>query len=137
MKMKRRVTTHICMTSDIGNSGNLFGGKMMMWMDEAAAIYAMWATGENRIVTRYFSEVQFQSPVKNGQLIDFYCGNPRKGNTSITFELEVVSGGERKLGAECTFVAIDVHGNKKSIQWENSPLQKAEEQESSTEQKDK
>ncbi len=126
MEMRRRVSTHICMTSDIGNSGNLFGGKMMMWMDEAAAIYAMWATGEKKMVTRHFSEVNFESPVKHAELVDFYCGNPRKGRTSITFDLEVVSAGETKLVAECTFVAIDDHGEKKPICWEGTPLSREE-----------
>lgn len=34
------ITTKICMTGDLGVSGNLFGGVMMSILDEAAAAYS-------------------------------------------------------------------------------------------------
>ena len=34
------ITTHIAMTRDMGVHGNLFGGIMMAWIDEAASVMA-------------------------------------------------------------------------------------------------
>ncbi len=117
-----RITTHLVLTGDIGVSGNLFGGKVMAWMDEAAAIYAMWATGGAKVVTRRFSEILFDKPVHNGEQLEFHCGNPRKGKTSITFAIIAKVGSDVKFQAECTFVAVDDQGNKTDIDWSASPL---------------
>jgi acyl-CoA thioesterase YciA len=37
---KQLVTKKIVMAKDIGIHGNLFGGTLMAWLDEAAAAYA-------------------------------------------------------------------------------------------------
>ena len=117
-----RITSHLVMTGDLGVSGNLFGGKVMAWMDEAAAIYAMWATGSEKVVTRRFSEILFDKPVRNGELLEFYCGRPKQGRTSITFDIVASVRGRVKFQAECTFVAVNQDGSKKEIDWAKSPL---------------
>lgn len=117
-----RITSHLVMTGDLGVSGNLFGGKVMAWMDEAAAIYALWATGSEKVVTRRFSEILFDKPVHNGELLEFYCGRPRKGRTSVTFDIVASVGDDVKFQAECTFVAVNKDGSKKEIDWTGSPL---------------
>lgn len=117
-----RVTTHLVLTGDLGVSGNLFGGKVMAWMDEAAAIYAMWATGSEKVVTRRFSEILFDKPVRNGEQLEFHCGRPVKGRTSITFTIVACVGNDIKFQAECTFVAVKPDGTKKEIDWTASPL---------------
>lgn len=117
-----RITSHLVMTGDLGVSGNLFGGKVMAWMDEAAAIYAMWATGSEKIVTRRFSEILFDKPVRNGELLEFYCGRAKKGRTSVTFDIVASVGESVKFQAECTFVAVHADGTKKEIDWTRSPL---------------
>ena len=61
-----KITTHICKTLDLGVSGNLFGGQLMYWLDEAASVYAIWATGEKRVVTRRISEAFFNKPIHAG-----------------------------------------------------------------------
>lgn len=118
----RKVTTHLVLTGDIGMSGNLYGGKLMYWMDEAAAIYAMWAAADPKVVTRRFSEIEFARPIRNGSLVEFYCGRPRKGHTSISFDVEVYAENELKFHASCTFVRVDADGMKKAIDWSASPL---------------
>lgn len=117
-----RITSHLVMTGDLGVSGNLFGGKVMAWMDEAAAIYAMWATGSEKVVTRRFSEILFDKAVRNGELLEFYCGRPKQGRTSITFDIVASVRGTVKFQAECTFVAVNQDGSKKEIDWAKSPL---------------
>lgn len=94
----------------------------MSWMDEAAAIYAMWAVGGERVVTRRFSEILFGQPVHCGDLLSFYCGKPHKGNTSISFDVRAEVSGKLKFQAQCTFVCVNEKGEKKAIDWTNSPL---------------
>ncbi len=120
----KHITTHLVLTGNLGVSGNLYGGQVMAWMDEAAAIYAMWATGGMKVVTRRFSEILFDHPVHNGERLDFDCGNPKCGKTSITFTVVAHVENLVKFQAECTFVAVDSHGRKTEIDWSKSPLHK-------------
>ncbi len=122
-----KITTHICKTLDLGVSGNLFGGQLMYWLDEAASVYAIWATGEKRIVTRRISEAFFNKPIHAGELLVFNCVEPRKGKTSFSFKVLVVVGCEIRFQAECTFVAVDEKGKKKLIDWSKAPICQAEE----------
>lgn len=117
-----KITTHICKTSDLGVNGNLFGGQLLYWLDEAASVYAIWATGEKKIVTRRISEISFNKPIHAGELLVFNCTDPRKGRTSFTFKVLVVVGSEIRLQAECTFVAVDDRGQKKLIDWSKAPI---------------
>ena len=110
-----RVTSHICMTRDIGVGGNLFGGTMMAWMDEAAGIYAHVYTGAPRMVTLKFTEILFKHPVRERDRVDFYAGNPRIGRTSITFDVEGRVGDTVVFQTTGTFVAVDKKGRPKPI----------------------
>ena len=121
-----KITTHICKTLDLGVSGNLFGGQLMYWLDEAASVYAIWATGEKKIVTRRISEAVFNKPIHAGELLVFNCVEPRKGKTSFSFKVLVVVGSEIRFQAECTFVAVDENGKKKLIDWSKAPICQAE-----------
>ncbi len=120
--MMKHITTHLVLTGNLGVSGNLFGGQVMAWMDEAAALYAIWATGGEKVVTRRFSEILFDHPVHNGEILEFDCGNPVCGRTSITFTIRAHVGDKISFQAECTFVAVDGDGQKKTIDWSRTPL---------------
>lgn len=109
MKDWDRVSAYICMTKDIGMGGNLFGGVMLAWMDEAAAIFAFQSTGM-RMVTLKYSEIVFRRPVRVGDLVEFYAGNPRTGRTSFTFDLEGRVRNEVVFHTTGIFVAVDEQG---------------------------
>ena len=115
MPLDQRVSAFICMTKDIGTGGNLFGGVMLAWMDEAAAIYASSTTGM-RMVTLKYSEIVFRRPVRVGDLVEFYAGNPRVGRTSFTFDLEGRVRNEVVFHTSAIFVAIDEDGRPMPIQ---------------------
>lgn len=116
-----KVTSKLCMQKDLGVNNNLFGGFLLQWCDECAAIYAHQVTGERRMVTKKFSEFEFHSPVKVGDILEFYCETKRKGVTSIEIELKVVK--EKAIGTccivttTCVFVCVDENGYKKAIAW--------------------
>ena len=110
------ITTYFCKSSQVGYHGNLFGGKMLAWLDEAGAAYAAQCCDTPRMVTKHISAVTFEKPVRPGQLIKIYGEVLKVGSTSITIRLEarrhsVYNGTQR---AVCTtnmvFVRIDGDG---------------------------
>jgi acyl-CoA thioesterase YciA len=110
-----RVAAYLCMTKDIGVGGNLFGGTMMAWMDEAAAIFAHQYTGVVRMVTLRYTELLFKEPVRVGDIVDIFADNPRIGRTSITFELEGRVDERVVFQTTATFVAVDGEGKPEAI----------------------
>jgi len=110
------ISTHICKTSNVGFHGNLFGGTMLAWLDEAGAIFTCEACDSPRMVTKSISGVVFEKPVRPGQIIKIYGEVIKVGNTSITIRLEarrhsVYNGSQRKvLSTDMTFVRIDGDG---------------------------
>ncbi len=114
---KERVTSKLCMAKDVGRYGRLFGGNLMAWLDEAAAIYTLKSTNEPDVVTYRYSEMVFKRPALEGDIIDFYCRPLRKGTTSFCFELTAEVDGEIVLQTECVFVAVDENSRKKKINW--------------------
>ncbi|MCP3965391.1 MAG: hypothetical protein GY750_01080 [Lentisphaerae bacterium] len=118
--MRVKITSKICMTKDLGTHGNLFGGNMLAWMDEAAAIYAMQVTNMPRVVSVKFAEIVFKRAVQEDDIICFFCENPKKGNSSFTFDILADVNGEEVFRTACTFVAIDKYGKPKSIIWSDT-----------------
>ena len=111
------ITTKICMSSDIGVHGNLFGGTMMSWIDEAGAAYATQICDTPRMVTVKISELIFKKPIKAGNLIKIYGSVKEFGKTSATMNIEVrkhnVYTGEQNVvtHTDIKFVRIDDDGN--------------------------
>lgn len=117
-----KVASRLCMIKDLGVSGNLFGGNMMAWLDEVAAIFAIQVTGEDNMVTVHYTEMTFKNPVKERDVVDFYCGKVRRGNTSVTFEIMAVCDNRTVFCADAVFVAVDSNGMKKKIEWDRNLL---------------
>lgn len=111
------LTTKICMTSDLGVHGNLFGGTMMSYLDESAAAYACQLCDTPRMVTVKIEEVVFKLPVKVGNILKIYGEVDKIGKTSITLKLEArrhnVYTGQQKMvcSTRMVFVRIDDEGN--------------------------
>jgi acyl-CoA thioesterase YciA len=103
------------MTKDLGCNGNLFGGNMMAWIDEAAAIYALTMTKEKRMVTVKFDEMVFKKAVKEGDIVEFYCDHASMGESSISFHVGALVNGQEVFSTNCVFVAVDENGKKKKI----------------------
>tara|TARA_B100000131_G_scaffold53459_1_gene48307 strand:- start:6459 stop:6926 length:468 start_codon:yes stop_codon:yes gene_type:complete len=110
------ISTHFCKAANIGYHGNLFGGTMLSWLDEAGAIFACQACDTPRMVTKRISEVVFNKPVRPGQIIKIYGEVKGVGNRSIIIRLEArrhsVYNGSQKtvLTTDMTFVRIDGDG---------------------------
>lgn len=107
------ISTHPIKKSDLGFHANLFGGKLLAWLDAAAAAYAMEACDTPRMVTVKIDECVFKKAAKEGQMIKIYGSVDTIGTTSITLYMEarshnVYSGKQNViLSTNIKFVRID------------------------------
>lgn len=112
------ITNRLIMTADLNAAGKLFGGRLMAWMDEAAALYCMTKMGTRQIVTKKISEVIFNEPAMLGDVLEFRCRIKTVGNTSLLVECIVAtkqiedSGNSERIITSCelVFVALDRNG---------------------------
>ena len=110
------ISTHVCKTQNVGFHGNLFGGVMLSWLDEAGAAFAAEMCGTPRMVTVKIAEVIFRKPVRPGQIIKIYGDVVRFGNSSVTIKLEARRhspyNASQKIvcTTDMTFVRIDGDG---------------------------
>jgi len=111
------LNTHLIKKSDLGFHGNLFGGKLLAWIDEAAAGYSMQLCDTPRMVTISIDKCFFEKPAKESQLLKIYGYPTSVGNTSVTLYLEarahnVYTGKQVNiLKTHIKFVHIDEEGN--------------------------
>lgn len=111
------LNTHPVKKSDLGFHGNLFGGKLMSWIDSAAASFAMEYCHNRRMVTVRIDECIFTRPAKEGSLLKIYGKMERIGNSSCELYMEARSfnvythAEEVILQTNITFVRIDEDGN--------------------------
>ena len=111
------VSTHPVLIPDAGFNGNLFGGKLLSWIDGDSVSYAMQICDTNKMVTVSIDKCTFKKPVKQGQLVKIYAEVKEIGNTSITLHIEarqhnVYTGKQHiALSTNIKFVRVDDEGN--------------------------
>jgi len=111
------LNTHPIKKSDLGFHGNLFGGKLLAWIDAAAAGYSMQLCDSPRMVTVSIDKCYSEKPAKEGQLLKIYGSPSKLGHTSITLYMEarahnVYTGNQVVvLKTNIRFVRIDEEGN--------------------------
>jgi acyl-CoA hydrolase len=98
---------------DLNAHGTLFGGSLLRWIDEEAAIYAILQLGNPRAVTKYMSEIDFVSSARQGDLIELGIRATGFGRTSLSMRAEVrnMVNRQRILAIErIVFVGLDESG---------------------------
>ena len=110
------ITTHPIKKSDLGFHGNLFGGKLLAWLDASAVAYAMQLCDTPRMVTVSIDKCVFEKPSKEGQLLKIFGYPTDIGNTSVTIYIEARAHNVRTgrqniiLKTHMKFVYIDEDG---------------------------
>lgn len=74
---------------DLNPNLSLFGGKLLQWIDEEAALYAVVQLKNKRVVTKYISEINFISAPKQGDIIEIGLIATHFGATSLSMRCEV------------------------------------------------
>ena len=111
------VTQHPIKKSDLGFHGKLFGGKLLAWLDAAAASYASEYCDTPRMVTRAIDKCVFNKPAREGQLLKIFAKVEKVGTTSIILYMEArshnVYNGKQNviLATNMTFVRVDEMGD--------------------------
>jgi len=74
---------------DLNPNNTLFGGRLLQWIDEEAALYAMIQLENRHIVTKFMSEIDFIQAPRQGDIIEIGIIATHFGRTSLTLRCEV------------------------------------------------
>lgn len=102
---------------DLNANGTLFGGRLLEWIDEEAALYAIIQLENPRTVTKLISEIDFVSSAKQGDIIEIGIEAVKFGNTSLTLRSEVRNKMTRQTIItidRIVMVSMDEHGRPKA-----------------------
>jgi acyl-CoA thioesterase YciA len=120
------------MVAEINGFGSVFGGWTMSQMDIAGGSAAMRAAGGK--VTTAAASIDFERPIRAGNIVSFYAELLSRGRTSLRVRVEVfVEQGSstymdgtvafpgensypfRAASAEFVFVAVNDQGRKREL----------------------
>ena len=102
---------------DLNNYGTLFGGAVLSWIDEEAAVFVACQLGKKNIVTKYMSEVNFVHSGELGDVIEIGMETVKFGTSSITVRCEVRTKFSKKTIVtieKIVFVHVDENGRPKA-----------------------
>jgi acyl-CoA hydrolase len=74
---------------DLNANGTLFGGKLLAWIDEEAALYSIIQLENRKVVTKYMSEIDFKSSAREGDIVEIGIVPVNFGKTSLVLDCEV------------------------------------------------
>jgi acyl-CoA hydrolase len=110
------IITEFVLPNDTNTLGNLMGGRLLHWMDIAAAIAAHRHCGRI-VVTASVNNVSFSQPIRLGEIVTMHAKISRAFSSSMEVFIDVWvennTTGEKKKCNEAiyTFVAVDQLGN--------------------------
>jgi acyl-CoA hydrolase len=114
------IMTELVLPNDTNLYNNLMGGRLMYWMDIAAALSAQKHCNAP-VVTASVDNISFENPIKLGNVVHIEAKVSRSFNTSMEIHMKV--WGEdlkqqfkyKSNEAYYTFVALDPHGKPKPV----------------------
>ncbi|MDQ0781564.1 acyl-CoA thioesterase [Chryseobacterium sp. W4I1] len=74
---------------DLNPNHSLFGGRLLQWIDEEAALYAIIQLENTKVVTKFISEINFVSSAKQGDIIEIGIEAINFGSSSVTLKCNV------------------------------------------------
>jgi len=105
----------------LNHHGFLFGGQLLLWVDEYAWLAAARENPECRLVTRAMDTIEFHKSVPLGSILRFKVEEKKRGQTSLHYSVEVYAELSGTVGENLvfttviTFVNVDDEGNKKDL----------------------
>ena len=119
-KESRVTMTELILPNDTNNLNNLFGGRLMHWMDIAAAVAAQ-RHSNNVVVTASVDNISFSQPINIGNVITIEAFVVRAFTTSMEVFIKVIAEdipNAKKIQTHTaffTFVAVDKEGKPLKI----------------------
>jgi len=120
---------------DLNPNKTLFGGKLLAWIDEEAALYSIVQLENSHVVTKFMSEINFMASAKEGDIIEIGLEVVKFGTSSIVLKCEVRNKMTRETIItvdKITMVNLDMDGKPKphgktEIEYVKDRLNKLEE----------
>ncbi len=117
---------------DLNPNRSLFGGRLLAWIDEEAALYSVVQLENPHVVTKYMSEINFMASAKQGDIVEIGIDVVKFGSTSLVLRCEVRNMMTREtiISVEnITMVNLDEHGRpvphgKTKVEYVSDRLQK-------------
>lgn len=112
--------TEIVLPNDTNVFGNLMGGRLMYWMDIAAAISAQKHC-HAPVVTASVDNISFENPIRLGNTVHIEAKVSRSFNTSMEIHLKVWGEDHtqdyryKSNEAYYTFVALDPNRKPRTV----------------------
>ncbi|HPH86180.1 MAG TPA: acyl-CoA thioesterase [Ferruginibacter sp.] len=114
------IMTELVLPNDTNNFGNLMGGRLMYWMDIAAALSALKHCAAP-VVTASVDNISFETPIKIGNVVHIEAKVTRAFNSSMEVHMQV--WGEDAIQqykyksneAYYTFVSLDPNGKPRPV----------------------
>ena len=116
----KAILTEIVLPNDTNNLNNLMGGRLLHWMDIAAAITAHRHCNRT-CVTASVNNVSFEHPIPRGSIVTLEANISRAFSSSMEIFIDVwiednLSGNKTKCNeAIYTFVAVDAMGKPAKV----------------------
>ncbi|MCU0823958.1 MAG: acyl-CoA thioesterase [Leptospira sp.] len=110
------VTQHLVQPDDLNYHNNLFGGKMLSWIDEGMAMFVMTKIQYTNIVTISMDNVVFRSPARAGDIIQIYGKIVKYGKSSVTSKTLAITNNPQTgklsevIESEITYVCLGEKG---------------------------
>jgi acyl-CoA thioesterase YciA len=101
---------------DLNANGTLFGGQLLAWIDEEAALYSIVQLENPKVVTKYMSEINFMSAAKQGDIIEIGIDVVKFGKSSLVLKCVVRNMMTRDIIItidNITMVNLDEEGKSK------------------------
>lgn len=101
---------------DLNPNQTLFGGRLLQWVDEEAALYSIIQLENPKTVTKYMSEINFVGSARLGDIIEIGILVLSFGTTSISLRCEVRNKMTRQTIItidKIVMVALDENGHPK------------------------
>lgn len=114
------IMTELVLPNDTNTFGNLMGGRLMYWMDIAAALAAMKHCSAP-VVTASVDNISFETPIKIGNVVHIEAKVTRAFTSSMEVHMKV--WGEDAIQqykyksneAYYTFVSLDPNGKPRPV----------------------
>lgn len=98
---------------DLNANGTLFGGRLLAWIDEEAALYGIIQLETPHVVTKFMSEINFVSSAKQGDIVEIGMIATKFGTTSLVLNCKVRNKMTREdiiTVENIVLVSLDEHG---------------------------
>ncbi|MEM1441914.1 MAG: acyl-CoA thioesterase [Verrucomicrobiota bacterium] len=95
--------------------GFLFGGYLLMWVDEVAWMAASLDFEGCHFATIGMRAVTFHEPVREGAILRFVTRQLKVGTTSVTYSVSVNHNETEIFSNSVTLVRINKEGEKQTL----------------------